>query len=397
MSPTGDDVTPTEAMTNVIGESRHRPLPTVARRRQAAAMALALPAPPTPILRMGAPVGSGVVVRVGHRERLGGFARLATPGALAYSCVFSLVQLGLVIEYPGHPEDARWAVLATACYLPFHLHHVRWVARGLHPPAAGWTFAALAAVVTAAVPFAGINWLPVFAVVAVSAVLVLPWPWSLLIACGVAVAQAPLALAIGSPLPGAAIYYAHTVWWRASALVVPIWLLGAIRQLQATREALAEDAVVRERLRLDAELRRTVGTALESIAARGRLTVELVDQDPGTAGSELRELVDGSRRTLAEARQLISRYQQPSLAAELETAVALLTEAGIRTRIELPPQGLPPTAGRGVRAALRTATADVLHDDAVRACVISVTCQAGGVHVSVRPCEATGSGGEVPA
>jgi two-component system, NarL family, sensor histidine kinase DesK len=324
-------------------------------------MVLALTAPPARILAAGAPAPTGVVITVEDRARSD---RLVTVGALVYSSAFSLVQLGLVIEYPGHAENATGALVATACYLPLHLRHVLWAVRGARPPAGRWTLAALAAVVAAAVPVAGVNWLPVFAVVAASAVLVLPWPWSLVVAGVVVVAQAPLAIALDAPLADAASYYVFTVWLRASALFVPIWLLGAVRQLQATRRLLAADALVRERVRLDDELRRTVGVALESIITRG---------EQATLAPDVREIVAVSRRALAESRRLISGYQRPTLAAELETAATLLTWAGIRTRIERPAQGLPDTTDPAVRSDLRAATAAVLHDDKARSCVIRVT------------------------
>jgi two-component system, NarL family, sensor histidine kinase DesK len=370
-------------MMNVIGRAGHLHLFARGGPAHAAAMVLALTAPPARILTIGAPVPSGVVITVEDRERSGRLARLATSGALVYSSVFNLVQLGLVVDYPGSTEIPLWAVVATACYLPFHLHHVYWAAQGMRPPAGGWTLLALAAIVTAALPVAVSNWLPVYAVVAVSAVFVLRWPWSLLVALGVVVGQVPLVLAIGSPLPDALTYYPLTVWWRATALFVPIWLLGAVRQLDAARRSLAEEAVARERLRLDDELRRTVGAALDSIVARGRHASTHADGDPEMLASEVRELVDGSRRALAEARQLISGYQKSPLAAELETAAALLTEAGIRTRIELP-HDLAHTTDPAVRSALRTAAATVLHDDTARACVISVTCRDGTPHVELR-------------
>jgi two-component system sensor histidine kinase DesK len=336
------------------------------------------------------------VVTVEDSGRPGQLARLATPGALVYSSVLSLVQLRLVIEFPGSPDDPTWAFAATACYLPLHLYHVYWAARGERPPAGGWTLAALTVIVTAALPFAGNFWLPVYAVVAVSAVFVLSWPWSLLGAAVVVAAQAPLALAVDSPLEDAATYFPITVWWRATALFVPIWLLGAVRQLEQTRRSLAEEAVTRERLRLDDELRRTVGTALDSIAARGQRASTLAGEDPAVLASEVRELVDDSRRALAQARQLISRYQQPSLTAELEAAAALLTKAGIQTRIELPRHGLPETGDQAVRSALRTAITEVLHDDTTRSGLITVTCQDGNAHVELRT-STTGFGDEVPA
>jgi len=355
-------------------------------------MVLALPASPAVILFSGAPTGSGVMVRLTDREPSGRLARLATPGALVYSSIFSLVQLGLVVEYPGRTHHAGWAFLATVCYLPLHLHHVSWAVRGARPPAGVPTLAALAAVVAAALPLTGSNWLPVFAVVAVSAVIVLPWPWSVLAAAAVVIAQAPLAHATGSPVPGAGSYYVLTVCWRASALFVPIWLLGAVRRLQAARQALASEAVVRERLRADTELRATVGSALDEIVTRGeRVTAILTDGDPrqpvnevgGSADRLLDEVVDGSRRALAQARQLSRRYGRPSLAAEAQTAATLLTVAGIPTRVELPSEGLPATAFPAVGTRLRTATARVLQDDGVRSCVIRLTHRDGQVQVEL--------------
>jgi two-component system sensor histidine kinase DesK len=345
------------------------------------------PAPPARILASDAGVGSEVVIRVDERERPSRLARLATPAALIYGSVFSLAQLGLIVEYPGGGSDeARWALVATALYLPLHLHHVLWATRGEPPPAGRWTLLALAAVVAGAVPLAGTNWLPVFAVVAAGAMLVLRWPWSLLTALTVVAAQAPLALAVDSPFPVAPLYYVHTVWWRASALFVPVWLLGAIRQLEATRRALAEDAVVAERVRIDGELRTTVGTALDAITARGRRATTLIDGGAGAGAlaGEVRELADGSRRALAEARQLLTGYQRPSLADEVGTAARLLTAAGVETRVELPTEGVPATAADpSVRAALRAATARVLHDDTAGACVMRVTRRDGRADVEV--------------
>jgi two-component system sensor histidine kinase DesK len=345
-----------------------------------------------PILLTRPQVAWGVV-GLAQREWSGGAARWATPAALAYGSVFPLLQLALVAHYPASDGDVRWALLATAVYLPLHLHHVYWSVRGVRPPGALWTLAALAAVVTATVPVGGTHWLPVFAIVAVSAMLVLPWPWSLVVAAGVTLGQAPLALAIDSPIVSASSYYVFAVWWRASALFVPLWLLGSVRQLEAARRALAEDAVVRERLRIDREVRRTVGAALGSIAAGGeRVAGRLAGAgaagplggDGDALARDVRALAEDSRQALAETRRLVSGYRQPSLAAELETAVTLLAAAGVDARVELPREALPADAGPGVRSALRDATAAVLRDETAASCVIAVRYDGGRLRLDVR-------------
>src|SRR5262249_56478907 len=92
---------------------------------------------------------------------------------------------------------------------------------------------------------------------------------------------------------------------------------------------------------------------------------------------ELRALVEGSRRALAQARRTIRGYQRPSLRAELDTAAALLTAAGISTRLELPRGELPETLGAPPRAALCAAGGAPLRGGGGRGCSVGVTCQGG--------------------
>jgi two-component system sensor histidine kinase DesK len=354
--------------------------------------ALTLPLPRAPA-RARHPVAwrrlacrSSVVIRLNELDRTSPLLRLATPGAALYCSVFPLLQVGLVAEGWGDGTwaDAARALVATALYLPLHLRHVTYAARGERPPEGAWTLAVMTVVVVGALPILGTVWLPTFHVIAVSALIVLPRPWSLLAVAAVVVAQAPLALAFDDPLPDAASYYTITVIWRASSVFVPVWLIGAARQLDAARRTLAEEAVVRERLRIDGELRRTLGTALDAIAARGRRASALVDSDPDALAGELQALVDGSRRTLAEARQLVTGYQRSSLRAELDGAVGLLDAAGIEARLVLPPDDLPDTVDDDLRTRLRADTARLLRDATARSATIVVTRRDGRVELELR-------------
>jgi len=165
---------------------------------------------------------------------------------------------------------------------------------------------------------------------------------------------------------------------------VLVWLVGATRRLEYARLLLAEEALTRERQRIDGELRCTLGAALEAIAASGQRASALAGVDRAALEDELRALVEGSRRALAQARRTIRGYQRPSLRAELDTAAALLTAAGISTRLEVPRGELPDTVDDDARAALRTAVADLLRDDAARRCSIVVTRQDGRVRLELR-------------
>jgi signal transduction histidine kinase len=310
----------------------------------------------------------------GERAR----ARRLEAGALAYAAIFPLLQVALICESPelGY-DNGVWAAAATAVALPLHLRHVAHAVRGTRPAHGGWTLLAMTVAVVAVTPWAGGTWLPSYHMVLVSALIVLRPPWSLVAAGAVVVAQVPLATAVAEFLPAPESYYTLTVVWRSASVFVPVWLLATVTQLRATRRALADEAVVRERVRIDDELRETLGGALEAIVRRGERAAARPAGDPALA-DELAALVRGSRAAATDARRLVTGYRSGSLRAELDIAASLLGAAGIRTRLELPPGPLPEAVGDEARAALRAATAELLRDDATRACVIRVAPGAAG-------------------
>jgi signal transduction histidine kinase len=237
-------------------------------------------------------------------------------------------------------------------------------------------------VILGVLPVIGTSWLTALHALAVSVLIVVRPPWSLVAVAGLVAATAPLAIAFGDPQWAA--FSTVSVIWRGAAVFVLVWLVGAARRLEQARLLLAEQALGRERLRIDGELRRTLGAALEAIAARGQRAGLLAAEHAPTLDDELRALVEGSRRVLTQARRTIRGYQQPSLRAELDSAAALLTAAGIETRLELPGGELPDTVDAAPRAALRAAVTRLLRDDATRHCSIVVTRQDGRVRLELR-------------
>jgi two-component system sensor histidine kinase DesK len=164
---------------------------------------------------------------------------------------------------------------------------------------------------------------------------------------------------------------------------VPVWLVAVVRQLEAARNDLARDAVLRERLAVDARLRATLGVALASISARGQKSASLTETDPGSAARGLAALVEISRGSLADTRQLLSGLRQPPLRAELETAADLLTAAGIATRLALPAGDPAGSASAELRSGLRSATARLLRDGSARTCVITLISAGGQVQLGI--------------
>jgi two-component system, NarL family, sensor histidine kinase DesK len=331
-----------------------------------------------------------MVGRLRKREQVGGMLRFAAVAAVGCSIVLPLLELARIIAgwTPG-PGHATLALVATACYLPLYVRHVWHAARGSRPAGAGWTVLVMAVVILGALPFIGTSWLTSLHSLAVSVLIIVGLPWSLLAVAGLVAATAPLAIAFGDPQWAA--FYTVSVIWRGAAVFVLVWLVGATRRLEHVRLTLAEEALARERLRIDGELRRTLGAALEAIAARGQRASALAAGDAATVEDELRALVEGSRRALAQARRTIRGYQRPSLRAELDSTAALLTAAGISTRLEVPRGELPQTVDAAARSALRAAVAALLRDDAARRCSIVVTRQNGRMRLELR------AGGTGPA
>jgi hypothetical protein len=316
-------------------------------------------------------------------------ARVSPAGVAAYCLVFPVVQIGLIAaSNPGYGQVA-WAAAATAAYAPLYLRQIWYLVGDRRPPHAAWTLALMTAIIAGATPLAGGWWLPSFAAVAVCLLMEVPWRWSLPGVAALVAAQVPLAVAFPAAewpdSPASRIpFFAVTLCWRVAAIFIPVWLARAVGQLDAARRELAQDAVLRERLRVDDRLRQTLGTALASIAARGQRSAALAADGAAAAGPELAGLIEISRSALADTRQMLRGLNRPTLWAELETAASLLTAAGIQTRLVLPGGDPPPQVSAGFRDELRSTTAQLLRAETARTCVLALTRRAGQFQLDIQ-------------
>ncbi len=122
--------------------------------------------------------------------------RLAAFGVQLLSAMIALVELGR-LALTVAPAEVLAGALAVAVVLPLHAQHQRFGLRGLRPPRAGLTLGAMAAVHVAALALVGQEWAFMLAMLATSALVVLPRPWSLVLLA--ACCAAPLALAPWQP------------------------------------------------------------------------------------------------------------------------------------------------------------------------------------------------------
>jgi len=121
------------------------------------------------------------------------FVRLAALAVIGLNVVLAAVELGRLALAPASASLAWLALLATACALPLHLRHVAYGLRGIRPPHGYWTLVVLAAVNIAAAAVIGQVWLMNFALLAVSALIVLPAVWAVLAFALIVILTGPLA------------------------------------------------------------------------------------------------------------------------------------------------------------------------------------------------------------
>jgi two-component system, NarL family, sensor histidine kinase DesK len=180
-----------------------------------------------------------------------------------------------------------------------------------------------------------------------------------------------------------------TVWHHLgygatlAALIVPLLAglltYGAERRnmlmykLQQTRAELARMAVAEERLRISRDLHDLLGHSLSLIALKSEVAGRMIESDPERAAQEIAELETVARHSLAEVRQAVTGYRQPSLAAELAAARRMLASAGIDVRVDAPDTySLPPPVDALLAWTVREGSTNIVRHSGARHAGISI-------------------------
>jgi two-component system sensor histidine kinase DesK len=147
-----------------------------------------------------------------------------------------------------------------------------------------------------------------------------------------------------------------------------------IYALKETRAELARMAVAEERLRISRDLHDLLGHSLSVIALKSELAGRMIETDPQRAAKEIAELEAVARRSLAEVRQAVTGYRQPSLAAELAAARRMLASAGIDCRVDAPGSyDLPPEVDALLAWTVREGSTNIVRHSGARRAGITVT------------------------
>lgn len=178
-------------------------------------------------------------------------------------------------------------------------------------------------------------------------------------------------------------------------------LFDALRELQFTRQELARQAVLEERLRLARDLHDLLGHTLSLIALKSELAGRLVEKDPARAGEEIRAVEHEARQALHEVRQAVAGYRQQSLTSELAGAREILAAAGIECATANTAGSLPPDLDSVLAWVVREGVTNVIRHSRAQKCWIeissngrSITAEVinDGYRESTRPGDRTGSG-----
>jgi two-component system sensor histidine kinase DesK len=147
-----------------------------------------------------------------------------------------------------------------------------------------------------------------------------------------------------------------------------------IYALKETRAELARMAVAEERLRISRDLHDLLGHSLSVIALKSELAGRMIETDPQRAAKEIAELEAVARRSLAEVRQAVTGYRQPSLAAELAATRRMLASAGIDCRVDAPGSyDLPPEVDALLAWTVREGSTNIVRHSGARDARITVT------------------------
>ena len=168
--------------------------------------------------------------------------------------------------------------------------------------------------------------------------------------------------AFGVPLLGGLLAYSAE---RRNVLMV---------KLNQARAELARTAVAEERLRISRDLHDLLGHSLSLIALKSEVAGRMIESDPPRAAREIAELEAVARRSLAEVRQAVTGYRQPSLAAELAAARRMLASAGIDCRVDAPGSyDLPPEADALLAWTVREGSTNIVRHSGAQRVTITVT------------------------
>jgi two-component system sensor histidine kinase DesK len=154
-------------------------------------------------------------------------------------------------------------------------------------------------------------------------------------------------------------------------------------ELSEARAELAELAVARERERFARDLHDLLGHSLSVIAIKAELAGRLLPAQPERAAGEVRDVERVARQALADVREAVSGYRQPTLQGELAGARMALAAAGIEAEVHAGETAIGAEAEAVLAWAIREGATNVIRHSAARRCELRVTADGARATVEV--------------
>ncbi|MFT4110683.1 sensor histidine kinase [Propionicimonas sp.] len=153
-------------------------------------------------------------------------------------------------------------------------------------------------------------------------------------------------------------------------------MIARNRDLVLAREENARLAVEEERNRFARDLHDILGHSLTVIAVKAELAGRLFDADPPRARAEIGELERLSRDALADVRQAVSGYRQPSLSGEIARARAALASAGIEADLPNSTDAVPSHLRELFAWTIREGVTNVIRHSGAEHCRVRLSASA---------------------
>lgn len=241
-------------------------------------------------------------------------------GVYVFTCLLQATLVG-AIALSGDGRRVVTAALLSALALALHCWHLRFGLRGRRPPHGLATLAALVGVVVVGQAVIGDAWAWTLALVAASAVLVLPRAAGL-----AALLVAVVTVYVLQPYDSG-LFYALGAGYRAILFVSVAWFVAAVTQLDQLRTELARNALSDERARVGARVATTLGDQLVGLrSAAGRARALLDAERDSEVAPALQALAADARTVLDETRRIVIDLRGEGARGELRAARALLTQ-----------------------------------------------------------------------
>ncbi|SDJ98016.1 Signal transduction histidine kinase [Actinopolyspora mzabensis] len=149
-------------------------------------------------------------------------------------------------------------------------------------------------------------------------------------------------------------------------------LSGYVRTLHSKYDEHLRIALAGERQRFARDVHDLLGLSLSAITLKVELTSKLMAEHPERANDELIEILDISRKSLADTRSLANTYRQLRLDDECCAARAALTAADVEVHIDSDGSEFPKPVSTVLATVIREGVTNVLRHSKTKFCEITI-------------------------